>query len=67
MLVSEDAEKEVSEMCEHDFRLGADGQVTCVKCFVLDDEMELPTRELLPETTETKMPDFWATQVSFEE
>ncbi len=27
-------------MCDHDFQLGAEGEVRCINCFVGDDEME---------------------------
>jgi hypothetical protein len=56
-------------MCDHDFQLGTNGQVSCVKCFVSDDEMELPSPKSLDEDEDVDAPpvDFWATQVSFEE
>jgi hypothetical protein len=54
-------------MCEHDFQLGADGEVRCIKCFVGDDEMELPIPENSDEVSVPLKPDFWASQVSFEE
>ncbi len=54
-------------MCEHDFRLNADGEVACVKCFVLDDEMELPMEEDSSQVESTEIPEFWGTQVTFEE
>jgi hypothetical protein len=54
-------------MCEHDFQLGADGEVRCIKCFVGDDEMELPVHKKLDEVTDAPSADYWATQVSFEE
>lgn len=65
--VREDPGDEVLDMCEHDFRLNADGQVACVKCFVLDDEMELPTEEDSSQVENTGIPEFWTTQVTFEE
>jgi len=40
-----DANEEMVFKCEHDFRLNADGEVTCIKCFARDDEMELPVGE----------------------
>ena len=54
-------------MCEHDFRLNADGEVTCIKCFALDDEMELPVVEHSLRSPEVTAPEFWASQVTFEE
>lgn len=65
--VHEDPGDEVSDMCEHDFRLNIDGQVACVKCFVLDDEMELPMEEDSSQVESTEIPEFWGTQVTFEE
>lgn len=52
-------------MCEHDFQLNAEGQVTCTKCLVRDDEMELPVEEVSSRMIET--PEFWASQTNFEE
>lgn len=54
-------------MCEHDFRLNADGEVACIKCFARDDEMELPVGEHSLRMPEVKAPEFWASQVTFEE
>jgi hypothetical protein len=54
-------------MCEHDFQLDVDGQVTCIKCFARDDEMELPSQEHSSQTAYSESQDFWATQTSFEE
>ena len=71
-----DANDEMVFMCEHDFRLNADGEVTCIKCFARDDEMELPVvhhcrrstdESAETKTSEAKASEFWATQVSFEE
>jgi hypothetical protein len=53
--------------CKYDFRLGADGEVRCIKCFVGDDEMELPAEENLAEESAPPAPEFWATQTNFEE
>lgn len=53
-------------MCDHDFQRSADGEVRCSKCFVDDDEMELPVQENLDGTTDAPVVDYWATQVSFE-
>ena len=54
-------------MCDHDFQLNSDGEVRCIKCFVGDDEMELPVHKTLDEAIDAPPADFWATQVSFEE
>ena len=54
-------------MCEHDFRLNADGEVACIKCFARDDEMELPVGEHSLRSPEVTTPEFWASQVTFEE
>lgn len=54
-------------MCDHDFQLGADGEVRCIKCFVGDDEMELQVHKAIDEAIDAPSADFWATQVSFEE
>lgn len=54
-------------MCQHDFRLMADGEVSCIRCFARDDEMELPGEENRSQRDDTVAPDFWATQVNFEE
>lgn len=54
-------------MCDHDFQLGADGEVRCIKCFVGDDEMELQVHKVIDEAIDVASADFWATQVSFEE
>ncbi len=54
-------------MCDHDFQLSVDGEVRCIKCFIGDDEMELPVREESADAADAPSADFWATQVSFEE
>jgi len=54
-------------MCEHDFQLGDNGEVRCTKCLGRDDEMELPNPENSGEVNVPFNPDFWASQVSFEE
>ena len=54
-------------MCEHDFQRNPDGEVICIKCFVVDDDMELPLDKTLDEVIDAPPADFWATQVSFEE
>ena len=49
---------------EHDFQLDpTDGQVKCVKCGDLDDEMQLPNLEL---EKKEEQDDFYQTQVNFE-
>ncbi len=57
----------VTYICDHTFQLNADGEVRCTKCFVLDDEMVIDRGEDTVETQAPKTPDFWETQVSFEE
>jgi|GEM_PF-1083228 len=50
--------------CEHNFQLDPiDGQVKCIKCGDLDDEMQLQNPGL--EKKEEK-DDFYKTQVNFE-
>jgi hypothetical protein len=50
--------------CEHDFQLDpTDGQVKCIRCGDLDDEMQLPNPGL--EKKEEK-DDFYKTQINFE-
>lgn len=50
--------------CEHNFALDlSDHQVRCTKCGDLDDEMQLPNRQL--EIAEEK-DEFYKTQVTFE-
>ncbi len=39
-------------MCDHDFQLGAEGEVRCINCFVGDDEMEVSVYKKLAETTD---------------
>ncbi len=50
--------------CEHLFKVDPiDGQVKCLKCGDLDDEMELPN--IAVQETE-KLDDFYKSQESFE-
>lgn len=55
--------KEMTQ-CIHEFAIDkADGQVKCVKCGDLDDEMELPNSAL---RKSEELDDFYKSQESFE-
>jgi len=50
--------------CEHEFEVDPiDGQVKCLLCGDLDDEMQLVNQA---ETLKDEKDEFYATQVSFE-
>ena len=38
--------KAMSTKCEHNFKLDSTGEVTCAKCGVFDDEMEVVSKEI---------------------
>ncbi len=53
--------------CEQSFVVDlVDDQVRCTKCGDLDDEMQLPNRELEIKEEKDKLDDFYKTQSSFE-